>query len=75
MLRREAGAREVSSLLTPREIDLVRMVASGLRNREIAEKLFIREGRVKVHLQNIYEKLQGDGRMALLRSAQEKGLV
>ncbi len=75
MLRREAGTREAAALLTPREIDLVRMVAHGLRNREIADKLFISEGTVKVHLHNIYEKLQVDGRMALLRYAQEKGLV
>jgi DNA-binding NarL/FixJ family response regulator len=75
MLRREAGTREVSGILTAREIDLVRMVARGLRNREIADKLFISEGTVKVHLHNIYDKLQVDGRMALLRYAQEKGLV
>lgn len=75
MRRREAGTREAAALLTPREIDLVRMVAGGLRNREIAERLFISEGTVKVHLHNIYDKLQVDGRMALLRYAQEKGLV
>jgi DNA-binding NarL/FixJ family response regulator len=75
MLRREAGAREAAVLLTPREIDLVRMIAKGLRNREIADKLCISEGTVKVHLHNIYEKLKVDGRMALLRYAQEKGLV
>ena len=75
MLRREAGSREVAALLTPREIDLVRMVAHGLRNKEIAGKLFISEGTVKVHLHNIYDKLKVDGRMALLRFAQEKGLV
>lgn len=75
LLRREAGTREAAALLTPREIDLVRMVASGLRNREIAEKLFISEGTVKVHLHNIYDKLKVDGRMALARYAREKGLV
>jgi len=75
MLKREAGAREVAETLTPREIELVRMVANGLRNREIGEKLFISEGTVKVHLHNIYEKLKVDGRMALSRYAREKGLV
>lgn len=75
MLRKETGEREVAGLLTPREIDLVRMVAAGLRNREIGEKLFISEGTVKVHLHNIYEKLDIDGRMALSRYAREKGLV
>jgi len=75
MSRREAGAREIGALLTPREIDIVRMVARGLRNKEIAEKLFISEGTVKIHLHNIYEKLNVDGRLSLLRCAQEKGLV
>ncbi len=75
MLRREAGAREVATLLTNREIELVRLVATGLRNRELADKLCISEGTVKVHLHNIYEKLNVDGRMALMRYAQEKCLV
>ncbi len=75
MLRRETGAREVSTILTHREIELVRMVAGGLRNKEVAEKLFISEGTVKVHLHNIYEKLNIDSRMELLKYAQEKSLV
>ncbi len=75
MLKKESGEREVATLLTPREIDLVRMVAAGLRNREIGEKLYISEGTVKVHLHNIYEKLKVDGRMALSRYAREKGLA
>jgi len=75
MLQREAGAREAASLLTAREIDIIRMIAQGLRNKEIANKLFISEGTVKVHLHNIYEKLKVDGRLALLRFAQQKGIV
>lgn len=75
MLQREAGAREAAQLLTEREIEILRLVAQGLRNREIAERLFISEGTVKVHLHNIYEKLKVDGRMALSRYAQQKGLV
>jgi DNA-binding NarL/FixJ family response regulator len=61
--------------LTPRELDLVRMVARGLRNKEIAERLFITEGTVKVHLHNIYDKLSLDGRLALLRYAEDRGLA
>ena len=75
LLRREAEARAIAALLTPREVNIVRMVAQGIRNKEIADKLFISEGTVKVHLHNIYEKLPVDGRLALLRYAQEKGLV
>jgi DNA-binding NarL/FixJ family response regulator len=75
MLRREAGAREVAAKLTSQEMTVVRMIGGGLRNREIAEKLHISEGTVKVHLHNIYEKLNVNCRLALLRYAQEKGLI
>jgi DNA-binding NarL/FixJ family response regulator len=75
MLRREAGTREIAAKLTPQELTIVRMVAGGLRNKEIADKIHISEGTVKVHLHNIYEKLHVNSRLALLRYAQEKGLV
>lgn len=74
-LQRERGLVEATRLLTPREIEIVRMVAQGLRNRAIAEKLFITEGTVKVHLHNIYEKAGVDGRVELTLFAQEKGLI
>ena len=75
MLRPEAGAREVAKILTPREIEIVQLVASGLRNKQIADKLAISEGTVKIHLHRSYEKLHVDSRVALLRYAQGKGLV
>jgi DNA-binding NarL/FixJ family response regulator len=75
MLRREAGTREVAQLLTSRELEIVRLAASGLRNKEIANKLAISEGTVKIHLHRSYEKLHVDSRIALLRYAQTKGLV
>jgi DNA-binding NarL/FixJ family response regulator len=65
----------VPAALTPRELEIVRMVSQGLRNRAIAEKLSISEGTVKVHLHNIYEKFGVDGRLELLLLAQEKGLI
>lgn len=75
LLQREAGARETAGVLTPREIEIVRMVARGLRNKEIGVGLAISEGTVKTHLHNIYEKLHVDGRVALTLYAQQKGLV
>ena len=62
-------------LLTAREREVVRMIASGLRNRDIGERLSISENTVKVHLHNIYEKLGVEGRMELLLLAQELKLV
>ena len=75
MLRRESGLREASAVLTPRELEIVRFAAQGLRNQAIADALHISEGTVKVHLHNIYEKLGLDGRVALTQYAREKGLL
>ena len=75
MLRREAGAQEAASELTPREIQLLRMVAQGLRNREISGELSIAESTVKVHLRNVYRKIHVENRVAVRRYAEEKGLI
>jgi len=72
---REATAEPAEGSLTPREVEMVRMVAQGLRNKAIAERLTISEGTVKVHLHNIYEKLGVDGRLELVLCAQRKGIV
>jgi DNA-binding NarL/FixJ family response regulator len=74
-MEREGASREAAGSLTPREIEIVRMVAQGLRNRAIAGRLTISEGTVKVHLHNIYEKLGVDGRFALLLCARQRGII
>jgi DNA-binding NarL/FixJ family response regulator len=75
LVRRETAAKEISAILSRREIDVARAVAGGLRNREIAEKLGIAEGTVKLHLHTIYEKLKVDGRTALIIKLNEKAFV
>ena len=75
LLWRETGTREVARVLTPREIEIVRMVAAGLRNKEIADRLSISEGTVKIHLHHIYEKLHLNGRLELALYAQDRGLA
>ena len=75
MARRPPPTAEEAPSLTARELDIVRMVAQGLRNRIIAERLSISEGTVKIHLHNIYEKLGLDGRLELVLYAQRQGLV
>jgi DNA-binding NarL/FixJ family response regulator len=75
VLERESAEREAGETLTPREIEIVRMVSRGLRNKAIAERLSISEGTVKVHLHNVYEKLGVDGRLELVLCAQQKGLT
>ncbi|HXT21040.1 MAG TPA: response regulator transcription factor [Thermoanaerobaculia bacterium] len=75
LMRRERGAAEMRGLLTPRELSILRLLAKGLRNGEIAEQLHIGEGTVKTHLHNVYRKLKVNGRLALMRVAREKGLA
>lgn len=72
--QQETGATRLAGGLTPRELEIVRMIAHGLRNKEIATRLSISEGTVKIHLHNVYEKLQVDGRLALLLHARQHDL-
>jgi DNA-binding NarL/FixJ family response regulator len=75
MLRREAGVADATRVLTPRELELVKMVAVGLRNKQIAEKLGISEATVKIHLHSVYQKLGISGRLELSIYARDKSLV
>jgi DNA-binding NarL/FixJ family response regulator len=75
MLKRESELDRLSRLLTPREMEIVRLAAEGLRNKEISERLSITEGTVKIHLHNIYEKLGVTGRSQLILFATRHGLA
>lgn len=75
MSRATEAEREISGLLSPRETEVVKMVAQGLRNKEIASQLNLTEGTVKSYLHSIYEKLDIRGRVELTLYAQEKGLA
>jgi DNA-binding NarL/FixJ family response regulator len=75
LLSREKRASEAARLLSNREREIVRLVAAGLRNRAIADRLSISEGTVKVHMHNIYEKLDLNGRVELTNYARENGLI
>jgi two-component system, NarL family, response regulator len=71
-------ARQESSSgkdLTPRESEIVRYVASGLRNIEVAERLAITESTVKTHLNNIFQKLAVRDRLELTHYAIKTGMV
>jgi DNA-binding NarL/FixJ family response regulator len=57
-LNRRAIARERASALSARELEVLRLVASGLPNRRVAAALYISELTVKRHVQNILEKLE-----------------
>ncbi len=61
--------------LTRRQIEVACAAVSGLSNKELAQRLGVSEGTIKNHLHAIYERLQLDGRLALLLYLKEKELV
>ena len=60
--------------LTAREGDVARLVAIGRRNKEIAHELGVSEGTVKMHLHNLYQKLEIGSRTELAILARDRGL-
>jgi two-component system NarL family response regulator len=74
MSRRTTSPQSVPApKLTAREMEVLRAVARGLNNREIAKELFISENTVKNHIRNILEKLQLHSRMeAVVYAVREK---
>lgn len=73
--RSEAQSAGGVAMLTDREKDVLRVVARGATNREIAEELVITENTVKVHLRNILGKLQLYNRQQAAAYAVQEGLI
>jgi DNA-binding NarL/FixJ family response regulator len=61
--------------LTPREIDLLHLIAKGASNAEISSTLFISTSTVKTHISSIFRKLQCTNRTAAIVKARERGLL
>ncbi len=61
--------------LTPRELDVLRLVAEGLSDRAIAEALFVGPATVRAHLTNAYGKLGVGSRTAAVAAARRLGLL
>ena len=68
---RREEARSLNNVLTRRERDIARLVADGLSNRAIAQRIGVSEGTVKVHLYNIYPKLRVSNRISLATFVQQ----
>jgi DNA-binding NarL/FixJ family response regulator len=69
------GPRRETSLLTPRELAVLRLVAAGLSNRQIADSLGITERTVKFHVTAIFNKLGADNRAQAVALAGRRGLL
>lgn len=65
----------IVSELSDREIEVLKWIAAGLSNKEIAEKLIIAEGTAKNHVSNILSKLEARDRAQAVARAKELGLV
>ncbi len=61
--------------LSERELEVLRLIASGLTNAEAGRKLFIAPSTVKKHLENIYDKLDTRSRTQAIARAREIGLL
>jgi len=69
------GLRSPLPRLTDRETEVLRLLATGAANREIARTLFVTEATVKSHLAHIFTKLDVDSRSRAIHVAREAGLI
>jgi len=68
-------ARVESMGITPREYEILTLIAGGLSNREIAERLFVSENTVKTHSSRLFEKLNAKRRTQAVQIAKQSGLL
>ena len=61
--------------VTPRELEILALIAKGMSNREIAEKLFVSENTVKTHSSRLFDKLSAKRRTQAVQIGKELGLI
>ncbi len=69
------GEQKSSQLLSERELEILKLVASGMSNKEIAERLFLSQRTIKAHLTNIFNKLNVASRSEAIVRGLQWGLV
>jgi len=72
--RPDDGKREALGI-TPRELEILELIAQGLSNREIAEKLFVSENTVKTHSSRVFNKLGAKRRTQAVQFGKELRLI
>ena len=75
MRREEPSGGSRHSVLSPRELEVLRLVAEGLQNREISVRLFITERTIRYHLTSIFGKLGADNRTQAVALARAQSLL
>jgi RNA polymerase sigma factor (sigma-70 family) len=74
-IAQQVAQRVSRAQLSPRETEVLQLIAKGLRNREIADQLFISENTVRNHILKLLEKLGTTSRTEALATAVQQGLV
>lgn len=69
----EASLKDLG--ITRRELEILDLIAKGLSNREIAEKLFVSENTVKTHSSRLFDKLNVKRRTQAVQMGKERGLI
>ena len=69
------AARADALGLTPRELEILELIAAGLSNREIAARLFVSENTVKTHSSRLFDKLNARRRTQAVQIAKAEGLI
>jgi DNA-binding NarL/FixJ family response regulator len=75
LLKNGTPMQSAARQLTPRETEIARLAVRGVPTREIAARLAVKQGTVKIHLHSIYEKLNVGGRLGLILFARRHGLI
>lgn len=61
--------------LTPRELEVLQLIAEGLSNKEMADRLFVSENTVKTHASRVFDKLGASRRTQAVQLAKSQGLI
>ena len=69
------AARAATLGVTPRELEVLELIAAGLSNREIAERIFVSENTVKTHLSRLFDKLGAKRRTQAVQLGKQLRLV
>ena len=69
------GARIAALAITPRELEVLRLMAEGLSNKEMAERLFVSENTVKTHASRVFDKLGASRRTQAVQMAKSQRLI
>ena len=68
-------ARREELGVTPRELEILELIAAGLSNKEIAERIFVSENTVKTHSSRLFEKLGARRRTQAVQLGKERGIL